>query len=109
MMNIEIISGACCAPNMAAIDRELQKVIEKLLSETGTEAMISVLTISGILKNPNKKFIGKLIDDYSKSLIKLPAIVIDDEIISYGVPDRETIFNAIQKHTNIDLLKEGKV
>lgn len=107
MTNVVIISSACCSPNMAVLDQQLRKLIDKAISETGIQAQVSVIGISTLFKNPNSKILAKLMDDNSKGIAKTPAILINDEVISYGIPTLDDIKQALIKFSQIKSEKEN--
>jgi hypothetical protein len=90
-MDIIMISGACCIPTMSDFDEEARKIIDEAISMTGVQAKISMITASaafasGAYHEIIKKGIG---------ISDAPVILIDGEVISYGVPQIEDVKNAL--------------
>lgn len=95
MMDIIMISGACCIPSMANLDELARKVIDEALSVTGIQAKVSTITAGTAYRNGAfraliKKGIG---------MSDAPFIVIDGELVSYGVPKIEELKSALIKHS----------
>lgn len=97
-LKIVILSAACCAPGMEVFDRETCKRVEKAISETKVAAKVEIVSAAkayfsfGALKS----VLNKAMSDYSESgAVKFPAILINGTVISYGVPDVESIKSAL--------------
>lgn len=97
-LKIVILSAACCTPGMEVFDREACKRVEKAISETKIAAKIEIVSAAkayfsfGALKS----VLNKAMSDYSESgAIKFPAILINGKVVSYGVPDVETVKSAL--------------
>jgi hypothetical protein len=96
-MNIIILSAACCYPGMAAFDEQARKIIEQAAKETGTKAEIKVLTATAAIyggmvpKNVMANLMGKLSKLNQDETSRTPAILINGEVVSYGVPQLENI------------------
>lgn len=95
-INVIIISAACCVPGMDAFDREARLVIDRAVSETGIDAMVTLVPAPTAMV-AFRKVINELMAMYSKGKIGVPAILIDNEIISYGVPRLEDMKAALKK------------
>ncbi len=94
---ILIVSGSCCVPQMAVLDRQARQIIDQALEETGTKATVKTLPVSSALRGgiPSEVLnaIGVSIDP--SNLMRLPAVLINNRLISFGVPNLEGIKNAL--------------
>lgn len=88
-MDIIMISGACCIPSMAKLDMEVRKIIDEAISLSGVQAKVSKITASEAFVNGAYR---KLI---KTGIENAPVIIIDGEVVSYGIPHLEDIKNAL--------------
>ena len=92
-----LVSGACCVPQMAIPDQQAEKIIQQALAETGITAQVRKLTISSALRGgiPAEVLnaLGVKVDP--SNLMRLPGILINNKLVSFGVPKLETIKNAL--------------
>lgn len=94
--NVIIISAACCVPGMDAFDKQARLVIDQAVSETGIDAKVTLVPAPTAMV-AFRKVINELMAMYSKGKIGVPAILINNEVISYGVPQLEKIKTALKK------------
>jgi hypothetical protein len=94
---ILLVSGSCCVPQMAVPDQQAQQIIHQALEETGITAQVRTLTISSALRGgiPMEiiKSIGIAVDPFN--IMRLPAVFINNRLISFGVPKLDVIKNAL--------------
>lgn len=94
--NVIIISASCCIPGMDAFDRQAQAIIDQAISETGVSAKITLVPApTAMVAFP--KVINELMAMHSEGKIGVPAILINNEIVSYGVPRIEDMKTALKK------------
>jgi hypothetical protein len=91
-MNILIVSAACCYPGMAVFDEQAKKIIEQAANELGIKAEVKIIPgataiYGGVVPRP---VLNKLMSRFSRNETG-PAVVINDEIVAYGVPQSEEI------------------
>jgi hypothetical protein len=95
---ILIVSGNCCVPQLAVLDQQAQQIIHQALEETGITAQVRIVTISSALSGgiPSEilKSIGLAID--ASNIMRLPAVLINNRFISFGVPQLDVIKNALR-------------
>jgi hypothetical protein len=95
---ILIVSGTCCVPQLAVLDQQVQQIIHQALEETGITAQVRTVTISSALSGgiPLEilKSIGLAID--ASNIMRLPAVLINNRFISFGVPQLDVIKNALR-------------
>ena len=87
-VNIIILSGSCCSPNLASLDGKVQARIEEIAGKIQVQVNISVVTISaaafgglGLSKEVDGA-IRKLIAD--KGMSVLPVVIFNGTIAFYG-------------------------
>ncbi len=97
-----IISGSCCIPGMAPFDEQAKNVVEQALSETNIKAQIKVISAStAYFGAVPKEIMAKIIAEFNQSgRMPVPAVLINGEIISYGVPKVEDIKTALLQAVN---------
>lgn len=95
---ILLVSATCCVPQMAVLDQQAQQIIHQALEETGVKAQVRTLTISSALSGgiPREilNAIGVQIDP--SNLMRLPAVLINNQLISFGVPKLDEIKNILR-------------
>lgn len=91
-MKILILSAACCFPRQAAIDDQAKKLIEQVTQEMGIPADISVVPGSAAIysKALSQSVKSTLMQRFSRNELG-PAILLDGEIVSYGLPKPEEL------------------
>lgn len=102
-MIVVILSGACCFPSMAAFDEQAKRVIEQAIKETEVEAEIQLVTATTAIYGGlfPKDVMANLMNKFSRDgAVGGPAILINKEIISYGVPQLEEIKATLKKFGN---------
>ncbi|MFA5806209.1 MAG: hypothetical protein WC879_16355 [Melioribacteraceae bacterium] len=107
MLNVVIISAACCVPGMVAFDEQSRKVIDKAISETGIIAKITIVPATSIMfGGAYRKIMNDMIQMNNKGKTVAPAILINGVVVSYGVPKLEDIKKALIKFTENKSNKE---
>lgn len=95
-MKVIIISAACCVPGMEVFDEQARKVIDQAISETGIEAEVTLVPATTAMFAFNQ-VIRKLIVMQGEGKLGVPAILIEGEVVSYGVPRIEDMKAALKK------------
>lgn len=97
-MKILIISAACCYPGMAAFDEQAKSTIEKAAREAGIEAEVRIIPgvtaiYSGVVP---KRIMSDLMKRFSRNESG-PAVLVNGEVVSYGVPQLEDMKTVLKK------------
>ncbi len=102
-MNVVILSAVCCYPGMATFDEQAKKVIEQAIEETGVGAEIKIISAATALYSGSvpKHVMTTLMSKFSRNETG-PAILINGEVISYGVPQLEDMKAALKKFEEIN-------
>jgi hydrogenase maturation factor len=97
-MTILILTAACCFPSQTAIDEQAKKIIEQAIRDTGIPAQVSIVPGSTAIysKTLSKKVKTTLMGKFSRNELG-PAILIDGEIVAYGVPKLEDMKAILEK------------
>ena len=97
-MTILILTAACCFPSQAAIDQQAKNIIEQASSETGIPAQVSIVPGSTAIysKTLSRQVKNILMSKFSRNELG-PAILIDGEIVAYGVPKLEEMKAILEK------------
>ena len=98
-LRIVILSGACCIPSMASFDKQAEQIIVRAITETGVKAQVKVAPATTAIfgGGVSKKIIGELMAMFDQGKISAPAILINGEVVSYGVPTLEKMKEALSK------------
>lgn len=99
-MNVVIISAACCVPGMDAFDNQARKVIDQAISETGIEAKVTLVPATTAMFAFNK-VIRELMVMQGNGKIGVPAVLIEGEAVSYGVPQIDDMKAALKKFSDL--------
>ena len=102
---ILLISGSCCAPQLAVLDQQAQQIIHQALEETGITGQVRTLAISSALQGGIPAEILKQLQASLQpaNLMRLPALFINGKLISFGMPELNQIKSALlltQSETN---------
>lgn len=99
-LTVVMISGACCIPGMAAFDSQAQCIIEQAISETGINAQLKIIpATTAMYGGVSRKITGELMAMFNTGKVGVPAILINGQVISYGVPKLEDMKDALNKLT----------
>lgn len=97
-ITVVMLSAACCMPGMAGFDTQAEKVIRQAMTETGVEARFeTVPATKAFFSGSLRKVINELMVMTNQGKIGTPAILINGEVISYGVPTLEVMKEALNK------------
>lgn len=99
-MNVIIISAACCVPGMDAFDEQARRVIDQAISETGVEAKVTLVPAATAMFAFNK-VIRELMSMQGQGKLGVPAILIEGEVVSYGVPQIEDMKTSLKKFAEV--------
>lgn len=106
---ILLISGTCCVPQLAILDQQARQIIQQALEETGVTAQVRTLPVSSALSGgiPRELLASLGIAIDPSNLMRLPAVLINNRLISLGVPGLDVIKQALTNAANI-AFSEGK-
>lgn len=97
-VTIIMLSAACCIPGMAGFDTQAEKIIKQAMSETGIGARFETVPATKALYiRPLRKIINKLMVMANQGKIVAPAVIINGEVVSYGVPTLKVMKEALDK------------
>lgn len=97
-ITIIMLSAACCVPGMANFDERAKQVIELALKETGGDAEIKLIPATQAFFNSSlRKVINELMLMTNQGKLGTPAILINGEVVSFGVPTLEIMKDALNK------------
>ncbi len=97
--NIVILSAACCIPSMAGFDKQAEQIVGKAITETGIEAEVKIVPVTTAIFGGGvpKKVMGELMAMFNQGKIAAPAVLINGEVISYGIPTPEIMKEALSQ------------
>ncbi|MFA5866855.1 MAG: hypothetical protein WC891_02700 [Actinomycetota bacterium] len=95
-VGVVIVSGSCCIPGMAPFDEAAQRIVEQAVSETGVAALVRVVPASNAMfGGVPMKVTAQLMSEANNGRMPIPAILINGEVVSYGVPSLEEMKKAL--------------
>ena len=100
-IGVVIITGSCCIPGMLRFDQEARRVVEHAIARTGVSAQLKELPASNALFGgaPKQVLADLMRMNNEGGRIGLPAVLVNGEVISYGVPSIETVTAALLQAT----------
>ena len=92
-----IVSGTCCFPQLAALDQQARQIIDQALKETGVPAQVRTVTASSAVRGaiPFEVLQSTGLASEVSNIMRLPAVLINNRLISFGVPKLDAIKNAL--------------
>lgn len=106
-VGVIIISGSCCIPGMAPFDEQAKHVVEQAISETDVKAQVKIIPAStAFFGSVPKEVMTKIIAFSQSGRMPLPAVLINGEVASYGVPKVEDIKIALLQAMDAKKIKE---
>ncbi len=97
-LTVVILSAACCAPGMEAFDEAARRVIDKAIAETGVSADTKLMpATTAYFGGAPRQVMAKLMSLAQAGQMPVPAILINGEAVSYGVPELEAMKSALLK------------
>jgi hypothetical protein len=112
-VNVVILSGSCCSPNLASVDEKIQVRIKELAEKSELKANIAVVTISaaavggvvGVSKEVDQS-IRHLIAD--KGMSVLPVVLFNGNIAFYGGLASATLIDEkLKEYANDSFYRQG--
>lgn len=83
-LQIVLISGACCAPHLAQLDKELEGNVQQAIEQSGAKAEVRSVSLSALLSGggsvtaPQQRQLLSLFQKYGAKLA--PAVLIGDQV-----------------------------
>lgn len=98
-VKVIIISGSCCIPGMAPFDEAAERVVKQVVGDLRIEADVRVVPASNAMFGAlPKKVMNRLIKEANTGKMPVPAVLVNGEIVSYGVPAPEALKEALAGH-----------
>jgi hypothetical protein len=96
-VGVVIITGSCCIPGMRPFDEQARRVVEQAIAQAGVPAQLKELPASNALLGgvPKQVLAGLMARFNEGGQIGLPAVLVNGEVVSYGVPRIETVTAAL--------------
>lgn len=101
---VVIVTGSCCIPGMRPFDAEARRVVEQAIAEEGVPASVRELPASSAMfGGAPKTLMAELIRMANEGgRIGLPAVLLNGEVLSYGVPAIEQVRAALRRAASAD-------
>jgi len=96
---VVIVSGACCFPPLRAFDLEAGRVVDAAITEVGLPARVVSMSTSQAYYGGLPRALaeeGKRVRD-TVGITAFPAVLVNLELVSYGVPTLEAVVAALRK------------
>ena len=92
-----IITGSCCIPGMRPFDDEAHRIVQEAIAGSGVSAQVRELPASSAMfGGVPKTVMAELMRMLNEGgQIGLPAVLVNGEVVSYGVPNVETVTAAL--------------
>jgi hypothetical protein len=101
-MKALVVSAACCYPGLAGLDDQVKTILTQVSSEVGVSIDVKIVTAStamfgGVIPKP---LLNTLMNKFRQNETG-PAVIIDGEIVSYGIPRPDELKAILIKHANV--------
>lgn len=97
-VRIVLISAACCVPGVAAFDDQARRVVDQAVAEAGVEASVSTMpATTAYFGGAPREVIARLMRDMQSGTLRVPVVLIEGKVVSYGVPELEQIRSALRE------------
>lgn len=99
-VGVAIVTGSCCNPHMPPFDAEAKRVVAQAVAESGVSAEVREVPATkaffgvGVPRHVLAEVI-RLMNEEGK--VGLPAVFINGEVISYGIPTVECVRAALER------------
>lgn len=95
---IIMLSAACCMPGMAGFDEQAKKIIKQAIIETGIDARFEIVPATkAFFSSVLRKVINELMVMANQGKMGTPVVLINGEVVSYGVPTLEVMKKVLNK------------
>ena len=100
-VGVVIITGSCCIHGMRPFDEQARRVVEQAIAQAGVPVQLKELPASNALfGGVPKQLLAELLRMNNEGgRIGLPTVLVNGEVISYGVPSVETVTAALLQVT----------
>ncbi len=103
VVNIVILSAACCAPGMAPLDEQARRMIDQTLAETGVQAQVHVVPATkAFFGAVPRSVMAELINRAQAGQLPAPAVLINGKPVAYGLAELRNFKSALLAATGID-------
>ncbi len=94
-----IVNGSCCMPQMAPIEAQVRKIVEKVIAEEGADVSIRTMTMSeAYYGGLPRAMVASLMDKFKETGdMGLPAILVNGTVATTGIPDPARLRAALRK------------
>lgn len=99
-VGVAIITGSCCNPHMPPFDAEAKRVVAQALAESGVSAEVREVPATraffggGVPRHVLAEIL-RLMNEEGK--VGLPAVLVNGEVISYGIPTVQSVRAALAR------------
>jgi hypothetical protein len=92
-----MISGTCCYPQLASLDKQVEEIINQAIKETGIQAEFRKTTASSAVMGgiPMEVLRSSGLASDVSNIMRLPAILINNKLVSLGIPKLDEIKTAL--------------
>ena len=96
-IGVVVVTGACCIPGMAPFDAEAERIVKQAAEETGIEIQFKTVPVLLAMQGGfAKDVLQEGLDRFQQSeKLPLPAILVNGQVIEYGVPKLEDVKSAL--------------
>ncbi len=96
-VGVVIVTGSCCIPGMAPFDEQARRIVTQGIAEAGVAAHVKVVpATSAFLGAVPRNVVAGLLTTFNQTgRVGLPAVLVNGELVSAGVPDLGTITAAL--------------
>ncbi len=96
--SVLIVNGSCCMPQMVPLEAQARQIVEKVIAEERADVEIRTMTMSeAYYGGLPRSMVASLMDQFRQTGdIGLPAVLVNGEVATTGVPDPERLRAALR-------------
>lgn len=109
--SVLIVNGSCCMPQMAPMEEQARKIVEKVIAEEHADVVVRTMTMSeAYYGGLPRATVASLMDRFKQTGdLGLPAVLVNGTVATMGIPDPERLRAALRNEPgNGEVVQDGQ-